>query len=160
MKPKFKFNARNIAELMWGRDGTVSYKTTRKGAYYYSCAGHGGYIVKKESLTESERENIDKYTERLFLYLLTNTETGDIYGIDYNHVPASRSRFRMTFKQPSGVTAEWVKYEFYAFEEDCDWALLEKFTDIRRKDVKHITEEENNKYIEDTFNRWHKSKVA
>jgi len=37
-----------------------SYRTTRRGVYYYTTAGHGGYIIPEENLTAKERELLDK----------------------------------------------------------------------------------------------------
>jgi len=145
----FKFNARLIAEKMWGTGGTRAYKTNRKGAYYYSCAGHGGYIVKSEALSETEKENVKKYWGGGYvLYLLTDQDTREVYGVDYAHVPASNvKRSNKGFKVKLGAHVKWEKYIFYVFEEDCDWSILEKFTDVRLKD-NPSTEEQ----IESSFN--------
>lgn len=48
-------HARNIAERTWGRDGTTARRTTRPGFYFFSCSGHGGYVVEAQRLTEEER---------------------------------------------------------------------------------------------------------
>lgn len=74
-----KINYRRIAESMWGRDGTTGYRTNRRGAYYYSCAGHGGYIVDADSLTASERSSIEKYIKPSELPLLVDKH-GTIHG--------------------------------------------------------------------------------
>jgi hypothetical protein len=126
---KFNFNARAVAENSWGRGGTKAYRTNRNGVYYFSCSGHGGYIVKPEALTKSEIESIEKYMGTVYINLLTNIETGEVYGVDYGPVATYFRNKR--FKYPSGAKVEWRRYDFYMFEEDADWIFLEYFTDIR-----------------------------
>jgi len=57
----FKINARRIAEAMWGTGGTNATKTNRRGAYYYSCSAHGGYVVSGDCLTEEEKAKLHEY---------------------------------------------------------------------------------------------------
>ena len=145
---KFSFNARNIAESCWGRGGTNQVKTNRKGAFYFSCSGHGGYVVKVDALTETERNEIEKYAETSYVNLLTNMDNGEVYGVDYG--PIARCCKRRSYRYPMGAKVEWVRYEFYLFEEDCEWTILENFTDVRRMDGRELSKE----YIENSFNSY------
>lgn len=43
-----------LAKSLWG-DVNRRTLTTREGAYWFDCSGHGGYIVKTSSLTSSEK---------------------------------------------------------------------------------------------------------
>lgn len=125
-----KINTRHCAELTWGKGGTHPYRTNRKGAYYYSCSGHGGYVVLADALSEEEKAKINPYAEPVNVPTLELN--GKVYGTYYGNIPqdytgrGSKRRFK------SAPGAEWVDNLVYFFEEDCDWAILEKFTDIRR----------------------------
>jgi hypothetical protein len=141
-------NTRLIAQKMWG-ECNAAYRTNTKNAYYYSCAGHGGYIVKAEALTEEQKENISKFEKPLRIQELTD-DNGKVWGTNYNDIPSS-CRSQTRFKAPPN--AKWIDKWFYVFEEDCAWAILEKFTNIRLKNS--ITTDD---IIEKTFNQWYKEK--
>lgn len=168
MKPitlkDFKINARHIAELEWGSGGTTAYRTNRPGAYYYSCSAHGGYVVDSRALDPVERAVINRYVQprNLNLYV-QQAEAGDdlIVHVDYTDFDC---RGRHTFRYKSnGHQTRWETLPVYIFEEDCDWCVLEKFTDIRAKgsigmDGKPLTEEQRRVNIEGCFQRWHAEK--
>jgi len=157
----YKFNARNVAEKMWGTGGTNAYGTNRKGAYYYSCSGHGGYVIKKEAFTEQELEDVSKYAKPNFINLLTNKETGEVYGTDYTPVQRCLTgRERRRFRYPAGAPVEWRPYEFFVFEEDCDWAIVEVLTDIRSGGFENLTEEKRKEFATQSFNKWQLNKEA
>ena len=141
---KFSFNARNIAESCWGRGGTNQVKTNQKGAFYFSCSGHGGYVVKVDALTETERNEIEKYAETSYVNFLTNMDNGEVYGVDYG--PIARYCTKRSYRHPMGARVEWRRYEFYMFEEDCEWVVLEKNTTIRCMDRTESREEFIEKY--------------
>lgn len=138
--------ARSIAESAWGRGGTISYKTNRKGAYYFSCSGHGGYVVDAEALTEEERALIAPYAkaDRCF-YAARN---GEVYFFQ-NPYSTRAGRYYRYSDTETGYA------EIYLFEEDCDWAILEHFTDIchaGRVPPKDMTHKQ---LAAATFQRWH-----
>lgn len=127
MLKQVKVNYRNLAEALWGRGGTKAHKTNRKGAYYYSCSGHGGYLVNAQALTPSEIESLNKFIKPIELPVLVGPDSL-IYGVDY----ASQSKYgtgKRRFLCPQG--SKWESVQVYVFEEDCDWAVLETLTDIR-----------------------------
>ena len=129
MKSK-TINWRNVAENMWGRGGTTAYKTNRKGAYYYSCSGHGGYIVPLSSLTEQEIAAIESsgLVKQDSQPVLMGPD-GVCYGVDYGYNATYCSgRTRKFYCKPG---SQWQDVKFYAFEEDCDWAVLETLTSVR-----------------------------
>ena len=149
MRTKLRLNsgrARSFAETRWGRGGTHSYRTNRHGAYYYSCSGHGGYVVDGLALSEAERAAIDPYVKPENVFFAERPSEGCYFlqNID---------SFRSQRYQPYADTVTG-KTPIYFFEEDCDWAVLEKFTDIRS--AGHVdTPEHHAATIEATFNRWH-----
>jgi len=118
--------ARSFAETLWGRGGTTAYRTNRRGAYYFSCSGHGGYVVGGGVLTEAERAEIDKYVKPELTAVAIVNETGKIR---FFHNPVSTRR-RVSRWYPHTDTI-FNEYPIYFFEEDCDWSVLEKFTNIR-----------------------------
>jgi hypothetical protein len=113
--------ARAIAEATWGRGGTHSYGTNTAGAFYFSCSGHGGFVISLDSLTNEELVEISPYI---------NIEEGTLYRwgrrTRFMH-PYRTSGFKISFD----ATIDKVK--FFLLEEDCDWALAYVFTGIRHK---------------------------
>lgn len=115
--------ARALAEGNWGRGGTNSSRTNTKGAYYYSCSGHGGYVVDGAALTPEQRTEIEKYVQPQIVQCVVRGDT-----VDLMENPFSNRAQRY----PSRPGQTIVKHPIYFFEEDCDWAVLEKLTPIRR----------------------------
>jgi len=152
--------AREIAEQLWGRGGTNSYSTNRIGAFYFSCAGHGGYIVDGCALSDAELEEIAKYIKPDELDVcIQESGEGEQKTITTLAVLSPftfRMRSRRIKYEPNKGLARWVKHPIYVFEEDCDWSVLEKFTNIRAKGFgEGMTEEERKDLIERCFKRWH-----
>ncbi len=157
----FKVPARHIAKLSWG-DVNAGYRTNRRGAYYYSCSGHGGYVVDSRCLSKHERASIDKYTTPYPLRVLVqhrNGKGGDvIIATDCREFIrcGNKASFRGKSHRysPSLGPIDWQEIPVYCFEEDCDWAILEKFTDIRSEYLRGKDEVEYKKAINKTFNAW------
>lgn len=149
---KFKMTsalAKRLAESMWGTGGTTAYQTTHKGIYSFSCSSHGGYIVAPDALTPKQLANIDArknvhYKEDLALLVQTTTE-GDV-------VIAIRSPYARTYKavyNSNDGPVRWVNWEFYAFEEDCMWAVLEYEVGVRDLNSLKAEGKDEAKYAED-----------
>jgi hypothetical protein len=103
--------ARSIAESNWGTGGTHAYKTNRRGAYYFSCSGHGGFVIDDKALTETERA---KLAEHATPDVYTLYEAGKKRRVMF----ATRSRaFRIAYdaKQTPG--------RYWLLEEDSAWCL-------------------------------------
>jgi hypothetical protein len=142
--------ARSFAECNWGYGGTNQVKTTRRGAYYFSCSGHGGYVVDANALSVQEYENIVKYAkpEKCFVTLVD----GEVKFFQ-NPITTRRQRYKLY------QNMEQKTVEVFFFEEDCDWAILEKFTDIRLVGgYEDLAKHEE--AINGTFTRWHEPKAA
>lgn len=160
----FKPNCRSLAESMWGSGGTSALRTNRRGAYYYSCSGHGGYLVLEDVLTPDELKNINEYIRPSTIQLLVqHDDNGEAIVVDKNandfiHYGHRKRSFTYYNYYDKPI---WVDYNVYVFEEDCDWSILEKFTDIRTIEILKrisngdLTENEYNRIIDDSFNRWH-----
>lgn len=102
--------ARGIARALWG-DVNSTYRTNTRGAFYYSCAGHGGFIVSENVIPEVKREWVQKYVhkENATRYISRSGKSVLMHGY--------RTRgARMTY-----VKTEEVK--FYIFEEDVAWCI-------------------------------------
>ena len=159
----FRIPARHIAELSWGKGGTHSYRCNRKGAYYYSCSGHGGYVVDGRCLTKAERRKIARYRSPMPLRILVqhrNGRTGNVViGVGCRDFiscgNAASFRGKSYRYSPSLGKIEWQEIPVYLFEEDCDWAILEKRTDIRAE-MKHLSDKKRATSINRTFRQWAK----
>ncbi len=150
--------AKTLAEQAWGRGGTHSYKTNRKGVYYFSCSGHGGYIVDLKRLSASEIEAIKEHINLSTLRMvIQDTEEGEVILSIRGDDCLKRTPVKYN---PAKGNASWKTYDYFVFEEDCAWSILEKFTDIRSEGFS-LSKEEREQVINDTFNRWYgKDKIA
>lgn len=147
--------ARSFAETRWGRGGTHSSRTNRRGVYYFGCSGHGGYVVDGYALTEDERLEIIKYVQPekcLMVYRVSDEKVTFLS----NPFTMRTQKYRFNPDYHERV----LDYPIYFFEEDCDWAVLEKFTDIRASMGHSVNPDNHEQMVEDTFNRWHGNKAA
>jgi hypothetical protein len=135
--------ARQMAESQWGRGGTSSYRTNRKGAYYYSCSSHGGFVISAAALSPDEYKAIRQYVEpEVMSVYLDNLD---------DRVLLAYHPFRQNGAKLWGVSAKGYrveKEEIFLLEEDCDWSLAVLFAGIT---VQGMTLEKAN----DTFFRWY-----
>lgn len=106
--------ARNLAEARWGRGGTNAQRTNRKGAYYFSCSGHGGMIIDARCLTVTEYTNMKKFIKPEIIEAVTqsNGKVRRLRGPD--------GRQALTY-HPS--IEQILQHEVFYAEEDCDWAV-------------------------------------
>jgi hypothetical protein len=106
--------ARNMAESNWGRGGTTSYKTNRKGAFYFSCSGHGGFVIDARCLTDEEREKMKAHLKPEVAIEIVRSD-GSVRRI---RGPFSRQNPKY---YPHCETIRSA--EIFFAEEDCDWAV-------------------------------------
>jgi hypothetical protein len=135
--------ARATAEATWGRGGTTAYKTNRKGAYYFSCAGHGGFVISAKALTSAEYEALTKYVtpEVMTVYIDNETDT----------VLLAYHPFRQNSGKLRGVGSKgWrtEKEELFLLEEDCAWSLAVILAGIMTSDM-------TKEAAEKTFYNWY-----
>jgi hypothetical protein len=119
--------ARSMAETRWGVGGTHGYRTNRRGAFYYSCAGHGGYVIDARCLSDEEVQNLNEHIKMPGGYTATEIVDDATGKVVKFHGPEN---YRTIRYYPSRQTA--LTPEIIFGEEDCDWAVVEKYTDIRR----------------------------
>jgi hypothetical protein len=100
--------ARGIARALWG-EVNASYRTNAVGAFYYSCSGHGGFIISADLV------NIQSWVENY-----VRKETAIRY-IDRNGKSVLMHPYRTRSARLAYVKTETV--EFYVFEEDCAWSV-------------------------------------
>ena len=108
--------ARTIAEQRWGTGGTHSYRTNRVGAFYFSCSGHGGFVIDARAFTPEERAKIDAYLTPDIGYEAVGIASGVVYGFASPFRRRSRS---VTVRE----AAHWVETPVYLAEEDADWSV-------------------------------------
>ena len=135
--------AKSIAEARWGRGGTNSYRTTRRGAFYFSCSCHGGFVIDARTLTPEERVAIERYV---------SPDKARIYSWDGHQVLMHPYR-NSGAKVALDATVE--DFDFFLLEEDCDWCLAYLFTTIKHR-VKPAKSEDAQR----TFDQWIKGRVA
>jgi len=133
--------ARSIAEALWGRGGTSSEKCNRKGAFYFLCSGHGGYVIDSNALTQQERKQVNDLLADEYVYLFVQDREGVPTVIGVRHPYSTRPvgvRYPVRWGEP-----RIVEHPIVIAEEDCDWAVVELFTGVRsewatKKDEENI----------------------
>lgn len=142
--------ARTIAESLWGRGGTHSYRVNRRGVFYFSCAGHGGYVIDPQSLTDHERELLRSLLPTVEVRLCVQRQRGGRMVIAERPEMSNRSaRYR-----PELGPVEWISRAVWIGEEDCDWAKVECMTSIRADGFDHLTEDQRHFLALKTFGFW------
>lgn len=135
--------ARATAEATWGRGGTTAYKTNRKGAYYFSCSGHGGFVISAKALTSAEYEAISKYVTPELMTVYLDNETDSVL-LAYH--PFRQNAGKLRGVGSKGYRAE--KEELFLLEEDCDWSLAVVLAGIMTPDM-------TKEAAEKTFYNWY-----
>jgi hypothetical protein len=124
--------ARSMAETRWGKGGTHGYRTNRKGAFYYSCAGHGGYVIDGRCLSEAETAVLTEH-----ISMGTNWKALEIYKLSTGKVTKFRGPENYRNARYCAVTETWRHIPIFFGEEDCDWAVVEHFTTIQIHGTKY-----------------------
>jgi hypothetical protein len=127
--------ARSIARALWG-EVNGSQRTNTKGAFWFDCSGHGGFIVSADIFGPTKREWIEKYVsvESAIRYI-GNKRSVLMHGY--------RTRgARLAYHSTENV-------EFYIFEEDCAWAVA-ALAGITLKSAPDMADQ-----AKDTFWRWY-----
>ena len=152
----FRVPTRRLAAMMWG-EVNATYRCNRRGVSYYSCSGHGGYVVDSRALTAKERRKIDQYKRPLPLNLLIqHWPDGDkVVGVNANWFTCGRPRRYFRYF-PNAYPVEWQELPVYVFEEDCDWAILEHLTDIYDDGHIIINKRKRKAAARQCFNQWAK----
>ena len=115
--------ARQIAENLWGRGGTSSTRTNTKGAFWFSCSGHGGFVIDTRVIKPEQLENLLKYA---------STAKVTRYSTTYGKVLGLMTPYRSKgIRVPVDYKAE--VFDIVVLEEDCDWSLAYMFTTVRMK---------------------------
>lgn len=143
--------ARTLAEQRWGTGGTSYDRCNRRGAFYFSCSAHGGYVVDANALTAEERAKIEQYRTPETVQILV--QAGEVLAV----VGPDRRTSKRVLINPAKGDAVWQDHPVFYFEEDCDWAILESYTDIIAAYAAQKKAEEPDKYAEALAStaRWH-----
>lgn len=116
--------ARQMAENLWGRGGTSPKRTNTRGAFYFSCSSHGGFIIDARALTPEQVADLKLYRK---------PDTVTRYSTSYGKVLGMMTPYRSkSIRIPFDYKAE--VFEVFVLEEDCDWALAYRFTTVRLND--------------------------
>ena len=117
--------ARQTAEATWGRGGTTAYKTNRTGAYYFSCSGHGGFVISAKALSAAEYNLISNYvTPDVMTVYVANEDNRVLLAFH----PFRLKSGKLPYAGPMGHRVE--KEEIFVLEEDCAWSLAVEFAGI------------------------------
>ena len=135
--------ARQTAEATWGRLGTKAYKTNRTGAYYFSCSGHGGFVISAKALSPTEYEALSKYvTPEVMTVYVANEDNRVLLAFH----PFRLKSGKLPYAGPMGHRVE--KEEVFLLEEDCAWSLAVVLAGIMTKDMTKAAAEK-------TFYNWY-----
>lgn len=121
--------ARGLAESIWGPGGTTACRANRTGAFYFSCSGHGGFVIDDRALTGQERERLAAAGFTADSCWGVRDATGRIVTVRHRDSQVLRPR-RVTYQPGRGERVD-ASIPVWIFEEDCDWAAVYVFTGIR-----------------------------
>lgn len=131
--------ARYLAESVWGRGETVSHRTNRTGAFWFSCAGHGGFVIDDRALTREERERLAAAGLKADACWGVRGEDGQIITVRH---PGSQVRNpRPVFCHPDRGEYQDRKILVWTLEQDCEWAAAYAFTGIRAPSAFSLAED-------------------
>jgi hypothetical protein len=143
--------ARSLAESLWGTGGTNASRTNRAGTFYFSCSGHGGFVIDDRALTGPERDLLGAAGFRPENCWGARGKDGTILGVrhPYSDVPHPRP----VKYSPGRGDYEDRAIPLWFFEEDTEWAAVYVFTAIRR--ATEQPEAEMTGYAMEVLGRWH-----
>jgi len=149
---EYRPNLQSLANMYWGGDCQPA-KTNRAGFRYFSCAGHGGYLVDSRYLSESEKKTLEELVPKGKVNLLVQTRDDGEYvlGTDTSHFSDTYRRPKPYRYNPSLGEVRWVEYPIYIGEEDEMWCAIEKITGVRVETM--IPTEKHDEIMEDCFER-------
>lgn len=105
--------ARSMAQARWGEVHNSRHR-------WFNCSSHGGYIIPHEVLTPTQIKNISKYLPTEYALAIVDNKTGKVVKF------RGPDSFRTISYNSYVHTA--VEVPLFFGEEDCDWAVIEKFT--------------------------------
>jgi hypothetical protein len=138
---------------MWGPGGTTAHRTNRTGAFYFSCSGHGGYVIDDRALTDAERDQLTAAGFKADACWGVRGQDGSIVKVRHPHSEVQHPR-KVTFYPGRGEYQDNA-IPVWVFEEDCDWAAVYVFTGIRSPGAFSMGEAEMVTYARESLGRWH-----
>lgn len=145
--------ARGMAESMWGSGGTTAHHTNRTGAFYFSCSGHGGFVIDDRALAERERELLTEAGFTADRCRGVRDASGRIMAIRHPHSQVARPR-QLTYRPGLGESVDG-EIPVWTLEEDTEWAAAYALTGIRTPDAFRLTEDQLITYARESLARWH-----
>jgi hypothetical protein len=145
--------ARGLAESLWGTGGTTAYRTNRTGAFYFSCSGHGGFVIDDRTLTDQEREQLTTAGFIADKCWGIRRQDGSIVTVRHPHSQVPRPQ-KVTYRPGQGEYQD-NNIPVWVLEEDCDWAAAYVFTGIRTPGAFAKPEAEMIAYARESLTRWH-----
>jgi hypothetical protein len=145
--------ARGMAESMWGRGGTTAYRSNRTGAFYFSCAGHGGFVIDDRALNDPERDLLAEAGFTADRCWGARDATGRILTIRHPDSQAARPR-NVTYRPGRGEYVDRA-IPVWTFEEDVEWAAVYALTGIRTPKAFGLSEAEMITYARESLARWY-----
>jgi hypothetical protein len=124
MKLLTSAEARQMAESMWGRGGTTAQRTNTRGAFYFSCSGHGGFVIDTRALNAAELADVKEFALPVKVTRFY-TASGKTIGM---MTPYRQKSIRLPFDYRAEI------FDVLVLEEDCEWALAYRFTTVRFTD--------------------------
>jgi hypothetical protein len=145
--------ARSLAESLWGPRGTTAYRTNRTGAFYFSCSGHGGFVIDDRALTERERALLTESGFKADRCWGVRDASGRIVTIRHPDSQVTRPR-KVTYRPGLGEHVD-QGIPVWTLEEDCEWAAAYALTAIRTPGRFSAPEAEIIAYAKESLGRWY-----
>lgn len=133
---KYRLHLENIAEMLWGRGNTKSYKTNRKGAKFYTCSRGGGYVIDTRCLTLDEIDKVESPgynagTIRLYVEKHNNEPYVLLRDASYFGSYQKNKAFTLPYELSFNPNREWISIIINFFDKEFRYKILHQYTDIR-----------------------------
>lgn len=128
----------------WG-EINCSKKTNQKYTYYFSCSGHGWFVVAYDMLTPKQKQSL------IHFYKWENNIPFDTVAYD-----ALTNKAKAWCKYMSQST-RFNNVRFVCFEEDCEWAIAYTILWIKDEHLLSLEKEKADEYAAQVMNRYYKN---
>lgn len=145
--------ARSLAESIWGPRGTIAYRTNRTGAFYFSCSGHGGFVIDDRALTGQERKHLTDAGFAPDKCWGVRDAGGRVITVRHPHSEVRHPK-KVTYRPGLGELVD-RDIPVWTLEEDCEWAAAYALTAIRTPGRFSEPEAEIIAYARQSLGRWY-----
>lgn len=122
-----------------------SNKTNQKYSYFFSCSGHGWFVVAYDMLTPKQKESL--------IHFYKWEENIRFHTVAYDALTNKAKAWCKYISQSS----RFNNVRFICLEEDCEWAIAYSILWIADSHLLSIDKSTADKYAKDTMDKYFKN---